>query len=183
MTLDEIRAACMSCTRCELCRSRNNIVFGCGNEKAKIMFVGEAPGEEEDKRGEPFVGRAGKLLDTMLLAAGLNRGDVYIANILKCRPPKNRDPKPEEQDCCIEYLREQFRTISPKVVICLGRIAAKRMIDPDLKITADHGRLYKKNGILMMATFHPAALLRNPNLKPDAFEDLKSALRASEQTE
>lgn len=176
MTLDEIKSRCSECRRCELCDGRTNLVFGSGNENAEIMFVGEAPGEQEDLTGQPFVGRGGKLLDTMLVAAGISRSDVYIANILKCRPPKNRDPLPEEQDLCIDWLRMQFLAVKPKIIICLGRIAAKRLITPDIKITVDHGRIYKKGDIIMMATFHPAALLRNPNQKPLALGDLERAL-------
>lgn len=181
MTLEQVRESCAGCRRCALCETRRSIVFGVGNPQADIMFVGEAPGEEEDKQGIPFVGRAGKLLDTMLTAVGIRREEVYIANILKCRPPHNRDPLPEEEDACIGYLREQFRAIRPKVVVCLGRIAAKRMITPEFKITADHGKIYQKSGVLMMATFHPAAMLRNPAYKPQAFEDLERALELSRQ--
>lgn len=181
MTLQEIKTSCAGCSLCELCNSRTNSVFGVGNENAEIMFVGEAPGEQEDLTGEPFVGRAGKLLDTMLVAAGISRSEVYIANILKCRPPKNRDPLPQEEDACIDWLRAQFLAIKPKIIICLGRIAAKRLITPDIKITVDHGRIYKKGDVMMMATFHPAALLRNPNQKPLAFEDLERALAFSKE--
>ena len=136
------------------------------------MFVGEGPGEQEDLRGEPFVGRAGKLLDTMLDAVDLSRErNIYIANIVKCRPPRNRDPLPEEQEACIEWLRGQFVLMRPKIIVCLGRIAGMKLMKPDLRITREHGQFIEKKGTLMMATLHPAALLRNPNQKPDAFED------------
>ena len=174
MTLDDIRLQCENCRRCELCGSRQNVVFG-----ARIMFVGEAPGRTEDEQGMPFVGRAGALLDTLLIAAGLDRSQVYIANILKCRPPQNRDPLPAEQDACLDWLRAQFRCIDPRVVVCLGRIAAKKMIDPDFLITRDHGKVWQKGGVAMIGTFHPAALLRNPANKPVAFADIKIAIAQS----
>ena len=135
------------------------------------MFVGEAPGEQEDLSGIPFVGAAGQLLDKYLSAVGISRDDVYIANILKCRPPRNRDPLPEEQDACITWLREQVRLMRPKIIVCVGRISAQRLIGPDFKVTKQHGEFIEKNGVLMMGTFHPAALLRNPNNKPQALED------------
>ncbi len=137
-----------------------------------ILFIGEGPGENEDLQGEPFVGRAGKLLDKMLAAVDLDRHkNIYIANTVKCRPPQNRDPKPEEQELCAEWLRNQIALIQPKIIVCLGRISAARYIKPDIKITKEHGIFFERDGILWMATLHPAALLRNPNQKPDAFED------------
>ena len=148
------------------------MVVGVGNPRSKVMFIGEGPGENEDLQGEPFVGRGGQLLDKMLAAVDLDRKtNVYIANIVKCRPPKNRDPLPEEQEACIDWLRNQVALIRPKIIVCLGRIAAMRIIKPDMKITREHGQFFEKNGTLMMATLHPAALLRNPNQKPAAFED------------
>ena len=137
------------------------------------MFVGEAPGEQEDLSGVPFVGRAGQLLDKFLYAVDIDRNDVYIANILKCRPPKNRDPLPEEEDMCIDYLRRQVALINPKVIVCLGRISAMRLIKPDFKITQEHGVWFKKGGYLMTAVYHPAALLRDPRKKEDMLEDMK----------
>lgn len=137
------------------------------------MFVGEAPGEKEDLSGIPFVGAAGKLLDKYLCAVGIDREDVYIANILKCRPPKNRDPKPEEQDQCIGYLREQVRLIRPAIIACLGRISAMRLIKPDFKITKEHGTFTKRNGCVLTAVYHPAALLRDPHKKEDMYSDMK----------
>ena len=169
---EELKENCLNCRRCGLCETRTNVVVGVGNPRAGIMFIGEGPGENEDLQGEPFVGRGGQLLDKMLAAVDLDRKtNIYIANIVKCRPPKNRDPLPEEQEACIEWLRNQVALIRPKIIVCLGRIAAMRLIKPDIKITKEHGRFIEKNGILMMATLHPAALLRNPNQKPAAFED------------
>lgn len=148
------------------------MVFGIGNENADVMFIGEGPGENEDLQGEPFVGRAGQLLDKMLCAVDLDRNqNIYIANIVKCRPPKNRDPKPEEQEQCIDWLRNQVKIIKPKIIVCLGRIAAMKLIKPDFKITKEHGQFFKKGNIEMMAMFHPAAILRDPTKKPDAFKD------------
>ena len=171
-TLDDLRGACLQCEKCGLCATRTNVVFGVGSPQAKILFVGEGPGENEDLQGEPFVGRAGKLLDTMLDAVDLSRErNIYIANIVKCRPPHNRDPLPEEQEACIGWLRNQFAIMRPKIIVCLGRIAGMKMMDPALKITRQHGQFIEKKGTLMMATLHPAALLRNPSQKPDAFND------------
>lgn len=169
---EELRENCLNCRRCGLCETRTNVVVGVGNPRSKVMFIGEGPGENEDLQGEPFVGRGGQLLDKMLAAVDLDRKtNVYIANIVKCRPPKNRDPLPEEQEACIDWLRNQVALIRPKIIVCLGRIAAMRIIKPDMKITREHGQFFEKNGTLMMATLHPAALLRNPNQKPAAFED------------
>lgn len=169
---EQLRADCMNCNKCRLGDTRTNLVFGVGNPDAKIMFIGEGPGEQEDLQGEPFVGRSGQLLDKMLAAISLSRNEnIYIANMVKCRPPQNRDPKPDEQDMCIQWLREQVRIIRPKIIVCLGRVAACRLIDPDFKVTKQHGEFIERNGVLMMGTFHPAALLRNPNNKPAAFDD------------
>ena len=148
------------------------MVFGVGNENADIMFVSEGPGENEDLKGEPFVGKAGQLLDKYLAVIDLDRKkNIYIANIVKCRPPKNRDPLPEEQEACIPWLRAQTRLIKPKIIVCLGRIAAQRLIDPEFRVTKQHGQFIKKGNILFMGTFHPAALLRNEAQKPDALSD------------
>ena len=185
-SFEELKEQCLKCEKCELSKTRTNVVFGVGNEHAKLMFIGEGPGENEDLQGEPFVGRAGKLLDKFIASIGLSREDVYIANMVKCRPPKNRDPLPEEQEACIGYLREQVRHISPHMIVCLGRISAQRLISPDFKVTRQHGEWVNKNGTLMMGTFHPAALLRNPNNKPAAFEDflkIRDELDRSEQSE
>ena len=162
----------MNCSQCELAEGRTNLVFGVGNPNAEVMFIGEGPGEQEDLKGEPFVGRSGQLLDKMLAVVDLDRKtNIYIANIVKCRPPKNRDPKPEEQDMCINWLRNQTLLIKPKIIVCLGRIAAAKIINPNIKITKEHGVFTERKGIYMMATLHPAALLRNPSSKPSAMED------------
>ncbi len=162
-----------NCTACELCKTRTNVVFGVGNPTAEVMVIGEGPGREEDLQGRPFVGRSGQLMDKMLLHVGLSReSNIFIANMVKCRPPENRDPKPEELKCCLEHLRQQVMLIRPKIIVCMGRVAACALIDPQFKVTMMHGQFIEKKGILMMGTFHPAALLRNPNNKPAALEDL-----------
>ena len=169
---EQLKTACENCHNCGLCETRTNVVFGVGNPEAEVLFIGEGPGENEDLQGEPFVGRGGKLLDTMLEAVGLSRKhNIYIANMVKCRPPKNRDPLPEEQDACGNWLKQQMALISPKIVVCLGRIAAFRMISEDFKVTRQHGQFFEKDGVLYMGMFHPAAILRNPNQKPEAFAD------------
>lgn len=173
MTLNELKSVCESCHKCPLGDTRTNIVFGTGNEKAKLMFIGEAPGEKEDLSGIPFVGAAGKLLDRFLEAVDISRDDVYIANILKCRPPKNRDPLPAEEDACIEYLNEQIRIINPTVIVCLGRISAMRLIKPDFKITKEHGLWFERDGKQICAVYHPSALLRDPHKKEDMLRDMK----------
>ena len=171
-TWEELAESCRGCTACGLAATRTNVVVGVGKHDAEIMFVGEGPGENEDLKGEPFVGRAGQLLDKLLASVGLSREhNIYIANIVKCRPPKNRDPLPEEQEACIGWLRSQTLLIRPKIIVCLGRVAACRMIDANFKVTRQHGEFINKGGYLMMGTFHPAALLRNPNQKPEAFSD------------
>ena len=172
-TWEKLRAECDACTACELSATRTNCVFGTGDQNADILFVGEAPGDNEDKTGTPFVGRAGKLLDSYLYAVDIPRESVYIANILKCRPPKNRDPLPAEEDACMEFLRRQVRLIKPKMIVCLGRISAMRLIKPDFKITKEHGLWFKKGNYLMTAVYHPAALLRDPRKKEDMLEDMK----------
>lgn len=171
-TWEELKDACKACTKCGLCEDRTNVVFGTGVKDAEVMFIGEGPGENEDLQGEPFVGRAGKLLDKMLEAVDLSREkNIYIANMVKCRPPKNRDPKPEETELCMDWLRNQVKLMRPKIIVCLGRISAAKLIKPDIKITKEHGVWFDKNGTLMMAMLHPAALLRDPRKKPEAFED------------
>ncbi len=170
-TLELIRAECANCDKCGLSATRKHVVFGTGNENATLMFVGEGPGEQEDNTGIPFVGAAGHLLDDLLLSVGIMREDVYIANIVKCRPPSNRDPKPEEQDVCIDYLRRQVQIIRPKLLVCLGRIAACRIIDPQFRITKQHGVWYDKKTMQIMATYHPSALLRDPLKRPEAYLD------------
>ncbi len=175
---DELKGACAACRNCRLCEGRHNVVFGVGNETADVMFVGEGPGEQEDLQGFPFVGPAGKLLDDMLSIIDLDRKtNCYIANIVKCRPPMNRDPQDDEQDACIDYLRNQVALIRPKIIVCLGRIAAKRLIHEDYRITKEHGTWVEKNGIWMTAIYHPSALLRDVTKRPETFDDLLS-LRA-----
>ncbi len=169
---EKLREQCTQCKKCRLCETRHNVVFGVGVSDAEVMFIGEGPGENEDLQGEPFVGRGGKLLDKMLEAIDLDRHkNIYIANIVKCRPPQNRDPAPDEQEECIKWLRAQFKVLRPKIIVCLGRIAAAKIIKPDIKIMKEHGQFFEKGGVLMMPVLHPAALLRNPNNKPAAFED------------
>lgn len=171
--LEALRAGCAKCERCPLGATRTKSVFGTGSPSAKLMFVGEAPGEQEDLSGTPFVGRAGQLLDRYLYAVDIKREDVYIANILKCRPPKNRDPLPAEEDACMDWLRGQVKLIRPKIIVCLGRIAAMRLISPDYRISQQHGQWIEKGSFLMTAVFHPAALLRDPRKKADMMEDMK----------
>lgn len=174
MTLQELKNECAACHKCPLGDTRTNCVFGTGDERAELMFVGEAPGEQEDLTGTPFVGRAGQLLNTLLAEVGIARERVYIANILKCRPPQNRDPLPAEEDACIDYLREQVRIIRPKLIVCLGRISAMRLIKPDFRITKEHGMCFKKGDFMMSAVYHPAFVLRDPRKRPEILEDLKN---------
>ena len=169
----QLKNRCASCQNCSLGRTRTNLVFGVGNQNADLMFVGEAPGQAEDEQGIPFVGAAGKLLDRYLYAVDIPRESVYIANILKCRPPHNRDPLPEEEDACIGHLREQVRLIQPKIIVCLGRISAMRLIKPDFRITREHGIFVRKGGVLMTAVYHPAALLRDASKKEDMLLDME----------
>ena len=169
---ETLKQSCENCRACPLHESRTNCVFGVGNPQAKLMFVGEAPGEQEDMTGEPFVGAAGKLFDKYLAAVGIRREDVYIANIIKCRPPKNRDPLPEEQDACIDYLRAQVKAIRPRIIVCLGRIAAMRLIRPDFRITKEHGIFVRKGAFDMCAVYHPSALLRDPAKKDEMLADM-----------
>ena len=170
---EQLLADASSCEACPLCQTRTNCVFGTGNIHADLLFVGEAPGEQEDKTGTPFVGRAGQLLDKYLYAVDIPRENVYIANILKCRPPKNRDPLPAEEDACMEFLRRQVRLIQPKVIVCLGRISAMRLIKPDFKITKEHGQWFEKGNFLITAVYHPALLLRDPRKKEEMLVDMK----------
>ena len=174
MTL--LQQQCELCQNCPLGQTRTNLVFGVGSPTAKILFVGEGPGEQEDLQGEPFVGKSGQLLDKYLSLIGLDRtGDqIYIANIVKCRPPHNRDPKPEESESCLPWLRQQVRVLRPRIIVCLGRIAAQRLIDPNFRVTREHGQFTEKGGIWFMGTFHPAALLRVPSQKKDALADFQA---------
>ena len=175
MTWEELERAAAACTRCPLYETRTNPVFGVGVRDAGVMFVGEGPGENEDLQGEPFVGRGGQLLDIMLKIIDLDRHkNIYIANIVKCRPPRNRDPLNTEQEACIGWLRAQMELIRPKIVVCLGRIAAQVLIKPDFKISREHGQFFDVGGVQYTALYHPAALLRDPRKKPDTFVDLKN---------
>lgn len=168
----ELQNRCAHCRACPLWETRHNVVFGDGNPASPLLFVGEGPGEQEDLSGVPFVGPAGQLLDQMLAIIDLDRSGYYITNIVKCRPPHNRDPQNTEQDACIGYLREQFRLIRPKLVVCLGRIAAMRLIRPDYRITREHGQWVRKSGVWMTAIYHPSALLRDVSKRPETFDDL-----------
>lgn len=170
-----LEKTCKECVRCGLCETRRNVVFGIGNRQTDILFIGEGPGEQEDLKGEPFVGPAGKLLDDMLSIIDLSRtSNCYIANIVKCRPPHNRDPLQTEQDACIGYLRNQVALIQPKIIVCLGKVAACRVIREDYRITREHGQWTQKNGIWMTAIYHPSALLRDVSKRPETFRDLLS---------
>ncbi|MDD4850144.1 MAG: uracil-DNA glycosylase [Gemmiger sp.] len=172
MDLEALQQQCLDCRKCPLCETRQHVVFGMGVPDAEVLFVGEGPGASEDAEGLPFVGRSGKLLDSYLMAVGLDRQtNIYIANIVKCRPPQNRDPLPEETAACKPWLREQFRLLRPKIVVCLGRVAAQQMIDPGFSVTREHGVFIEKGGVLFMATLHPAALLRAPANKAQVFGD------------
>ena len=174
----DLERRCFQCRKCALADTRTNVVFGAGQNTAEVMFVGEGPGEQEDLQGEAFVGRAGQLLDEMLSLIGLSRqSNFYIANIVKCRPPQNRDPLNTEQDACIPWLEEQIALVQPRLIICLGRVAAQRLIKPDFKITQEHGQWFRRGDAWITAIYHPAALLRDPEKKPDTFVDLR-AIRA-----
>ena len=171
---ERLKTDCAGCHGCGLGDTRHNLVFGVGNESADVMFIGEGPGEQEDLQGEPFVGPAGKLLDTMLEIIDLDRSKVYIANIVKCRPPRNRDPLPDEQSACIGWLYRQIALVDPKIIVFLGRIAATVFLRPDVRITREHGQWFDLDGRRAMAMYHPSALLRDPSKRPETFVDLKT---------
>ena len=173
MDWETLQAQCLQCRRCELSRTRQNVVFGVGPRDAEILLVGEGPGQQEDIHGEPFVGPAGHFLDDMLSIIGLGRHNCYIANIVKCRPPQNRDPLQTEQDACIPWLRMQTKLLQPKIIVCLGRIAAMKLIREEFKISREHGQWVEKGGIWFTALYHPSALLRDESKRPDTFRDLK----------
>ncbi len=173
MEMDEIRSECMSCNRCKLAESRTHLVFGTGNPQAEVMLVGEGPGEQEDLQGIPFVGPAGKLLDVMLELIDLDREKVYIANMVKCRPPHNRDPREDELAACREWLDRQIKSVDPKIIVCLGRIAACSLIRSDYHITREHGTWCTVGNAVCTAIYHPSALLRDPGKRPETFEDLR----------
>ena len=173
MTMEELKNECLACRECPLCEGRHSVVFGVGDPEAELMFIGEGPGEQEDLQGEPFVGPAGKLLDDMLEMIDLDRSKVYIANVVKCRPPHNRDPLGEEQAACRHWLESQRAVIRPKLIVCLGRIAAGAVIRADFRITREHGQWFDVGGRRIMATYHPSALLRDVSKRPEAFSDLR----------
>ena len=175
--MEDLKEAINNCNKCKLCKNRKNIVFGVGNENAKIMFIGEGPGADEDLKGIPFVGKAGKLMDKAFLALGIKKEDVYIANIVKCRPPNNRDPEPDEVVECINYLRNQVIIIKPKIIVLLGRVALNNVLGQEYKITASRGKWIEKKGTLYMPTWHPAALFRDENKKIDFIKDLKQVIQ------
>ncbi len=180
-SLEEHRRAISNCQKCPLGKTRTKFVYGVGNPKADIMFIGEAPGRDEDRQGEPFVGRAGKLLDKILAAMGFSRDDVYIANILKCRPPENRDPQPDEMKACMPYLLEQIRLIRPKFIVALGRIAAHALLDTTVPLGKLRGKWHNFHGIPMIVTYHPAALLRAPQYKRPTWEDMQALMAEYER--
>lgn len=173
-TLEQVEAITLGCNKCDLANTRTKVVFGEGNKNADIMFIGEGPGYNEDIQGKPFVGPAGRLLDKMLYAIDIKRQDVYITNVVKCRPPNNRNPLVKETKTCIEYLRWQVKLVDPKIIICLGAVSARNIIGPDFKITIDRGKWMNVGKYSVIATYHPAALLRDENKKRPAWEDFKS---------
>jgi len=178
-SLEELRAAMGDCRRCKLCAGRTHIVFGVGNPKADLMFIGEGPGRDEDLQGEPFVGRAGQLLtDIITKGMGLSRDDVYIANVVKCRPPENRNPEPDEVAACEPFLRKQIELIRPEIIVALGKFAVQTLLQSKVPITKLRGQWHSYHGIKTMPTFHPAYLLRNPGDKKLVWEDIKKVIEA-----
>lgn len=173
-TWESLKRDCAGCRCCSLGETRHNLVFGVGNAQAEVMLIGEGPGEQEDLQGVPFVGPAGKLLDDMLEMIDLDRQKVYIANIVKCRPPRNRDPLNVEQEACRPWLDRQIALVNPKIIVCLGRIAAMALIREDFRITREHGQWFERDGRRLMATYHPSALLRDVDKRPEAFMDLRA---------
>jgi len=170
---EELENSIVNCNKCKLCNNRTNIVFGCGNKNSDVMFIGEGPGADEDLQGIPFVGKAGKLMDMAFEGVGINREEVYIANIVKCRPPQNRVPEQDEAESCLNYLRNQVILVKPKIVVLLGSTALKNILGKELSITACRGKWIEKKGILYLPTWHPAALLRDENKKIEFWRDLK----------
>lgn len=173
---EDLEKSIDNCQKCKLCKTRNNIVFGVGNREADLMFIGEGPGADEDAQGEPFVGKAGKLMNMAFTALGIKREEVYIANIVKCRPPFNRNPEPDEEQACLNYLRNQVILVKPKIIVLLGSVALKNILGPEYGITASRGKWIEKRGIYYMPTWHPAALLRDETKKIDFINDLKLVL-------
>lgn len=178
---EELEAEAKQCTKCKLCKNRNNVVFGTGNKNATLMFIGEGPGADEDIQGIPFVGKAGKLMNLAFEVIGLKREDVYIANIVKCRPPSNRNPEDDEATACLDYLRNQVILVKPKIIVLLGSVALKNILGKEYGITASRGKWVEKRGILYMPTWHPAALLRDETKKIDFIKDLKLVMKALEE--
>jgi len=176
-SLEQLKEVCLKCSRCGLRAGAKQVVFGEGNPSAKLMFVGEGPGKQEDEMGRPFVGAAGQLLDRILEAAGLRRENVYIGNVVKCRPPNNRMPTADEVAACRGYLEAQIAIIKPSIIVCLGALATKTLINPQAKITRVRGKWFERNGIKLMPTFHPAALLRDPGKKRLVWEDFKDLMK------
>ena len=178
---EELEAEAKQCTKCKLCKNRNNVVFGTGNKNATLMFIGEGPGADEDIQGIPFVGKAGKLMNLAFEAIGLKREDVYIANIVKCRPPSNRNPEDDEATACLDYLRNQVILVKPKIIVLLGSVALKNILGKEYGITASRGKWVEKRGILYMPTWHPAALFRDETKKIDFIKDLKLVMKSLEE--
>jgi len=172
----ELEKSIENCQKCKLYKARKNIVFGTGNKEANIMFIGEGPGADEDEQGEPFVGKAGKLMDMAFTALGINREQIYIANIVKCRPPFNRNPEQDEEQACLNYLRNQVILVKPRIIVLLGNVALKNILGSEYGITASRGKWVEKRGIFYMPTWHPAALLRDETKKIDFINDLKLVL-------
>lgn len=170
---DELEKACKNCNKCKLCTTRQNVVIGTGNKNAKIMFIGEGPGADEDIQGIPFVGKAGQLMDKALIGLGLRREEIYIANIVKCRPPQNRNPEKDEVEACREYIETQIKLVSPQIIVLLGNVALKNILGENYGITASRGKWFEKDGIKILPTFHPAALLRDDTKKICFWKDLK----------
>ena len=177
---EQLEEQCKQCRKCKLCQTRNNVVFGTGDRQANVMFIGEGPGADEDIQGEPFVGKAGKLMNMAFEAIGLKREDVYIANIVKCRPPSNRNPENDEAIACLNYLRNQVILVKPKIIVLLGNIALKNILGQEYGISASRGKWFEKKGILYLPTWHPAALLRDESKKIDFIKDLKLVLEKLE---
>lgn len=170
---EELKQSCIDCKKCKLCTTRQNVVFGVGNEKADIMFIGEGPGGDEDRLGEPFVGKAGQLMNKAFDIVGIKREEIYIANVVKCRPPNNRDPEEDEIKACMDFLRNQVMIIKPKIIVLLGRTALQNILGKEYKITAVRGNWIEKKGIMYLPTWHPAALLRDETKKIEFLRDLK----------
>ncbi len=174
---EELEEVVKQCRKCRLCENRKNVVFGVGNREADIMFIGEGPGADEDAQGEPFVGKAGKLMNMAFDMLGIKREEVYIANIVKCRPPNNRNPQDDEAENCLDYLRNQVILVKPKIIVLLGSVALKNVLGKEYGITASRGKWLERKGILYMPTWHPAALLRDENKKIDFIKDLKQVIK------